>query len=128
MILTDNFRLQEFASNDGASFPKEVLSNLFELAVNLQVLRDELNAPIKINSGYRSAAHNKKIGGVSNSQHVKGTAADIVVKGFTPDEVAKAIEQLIAKGKMNQGGLGIYDSFVHYDIRGNKARWNNSKK
>jgi uncharacterized protein YcbK (DUF882 family) len=50
-------------------------------------------------------------------------AADIKVKGLTPLEVYNAIEKLIADGKMKQGGLGLYRSWVHYDIRGVKARW-----
>ena len=53
---------------------------------------------------------------------------DIVIKGMTPVEVSKTIEELINKGDMLQGGLGIYSSFVHYDIRGIKARWDYSKK
>jgi uncharacterized protein YcbK (DUF882 family) len=57
-----------------------------------------------------------------------GRAADIVIKGMTPIEVSKIIEELISKGDMLQGGLGIYSSFVHYDIRVTKARWDYSKK
>jgi uncharacterized protein YcbK (DUF882 family) len=50
-------------------------------------------------------------------------AADIQVSKMTPEQVAKAIELLIAEGKMKEGGLGIYRTWVHYDVRGNKARW-----
>ena len=57
-----------------------------------------------------------------------GRAADIVIKGMTPIEVSKIIEELISKGDMLQGGLGIYSSFVHYDIRGERRRWDYSKK
>jgi len=121
--LTKNFHFDEFQSNDGAAMPDDVLKNITELAVNLQVLRDYLKASIKINSGYRSPAWNTKVGGVKNSQHVLGKAADIVVVGFTPIQIAKAIETLIASGKMKQGGIGIYPNFVHYDVRGSKARW-----
>ena len=70
----------------------------------------------------------KKIGGVKSSQHVLGKAADIVVKGLEPKLVYEIIEDLIDKGDMLQGGLGLYDTFVHYDIRKTKARWNNSTK
>jgi hypothetical protein len=42
---------------------------------------------------------------------------------MTPKEVAKVIEGLIASGKMTQGGIGIYSSWVHYDCRKIKARW-----
>jgi uncharacterized protein YcbK (DUF882 family) len=121
--LSKNFTLDEFASKDGTETPPDVLENLRELAKNLQVLRDELGKPIKINSGYRSPAHNKKIGGVRNSQHVKGKAADIVVTGLTPTQLAAVIFKLIEQKKMRQGGVGIYPNFVHYDTRGTKARW-----
>ena len=57
-----------------------------------------------------------------------GRAADIAIKGMTPLEVSEIIEKLIAEGNMLQGGLGIYETFCHYDIRGTKARWNNQKK
>jgi uncharacterized protein YcbK (DUF882 family) len=121
--LTKNFAKSEFESHDGAVMPDDVQKNIIELAVNLQTLRDKVNATIKINSGYRSPAWNKKVGGVQDSQHVLGKAADIVVQGFTPIQIAQTIEALIAAGKMKQGGIGIYPNFVHYDVRGTKARW-----
>ena len=123
MILTKNFNKSEFNSKDGAEMPLEVLQNIKELATNLQVLRDELKAPIQINSGYRSPKHNAKIGGAKRSQHLLGTACDIVVSGHTPQEVAIVIEELIRDGKMKHGGLKAYSSFTHYDIRGIRARW-----
>jgi uncharacterized protein YcbK (DUF882 family) len=127
MKLTKNFSKSEFDSKDGAEMPSNVLCNIRELATNLQVLRATLGKSIKINSGYRSPSHNKKVGGVSNSQHVKGTASDIVVSGLSPKQVAVTIEKLIAEGKMKEGGIGIYNTFTHYDIRGTKARWDYRK-
>ena len=123
MKLTANFDLSEFRSRDGSPFPDDVVDNVQVLANNLQVLRDYLKQPISINSGYRSPAHNRKVGGASASQHLLGKAADIVVAGFTPKQVHTAIETLIGLGKMQQGGLSAYATFVHYDIRGAKARW-----
>ena len=127
MKLTENFSKSEFDSKDGTEMTGGVLINISTLADQLQVLRDFFNATITINSGYRSPAHNKKIGGVSNSKHTIGKAADIVVDGYTTDEVYDAIEFLIDHNQMLQGGLGLYDTFVHYDIRGVKARWNYKK-
>jgi uncharacterized protein YcbK (DUF882 family) len=121
--LTKNFSLEEFKCKDGSDIPNNVLSNITELAKNLQVLRDALNKSISITSGYRSPKYNAKIGGVKNSQHVKGTASDIQIKGMTPKEVALVIEGLIESGKMKQGGIGVYPNFTHYDCRGVKARW-----
>jgi len=121
--LSKNFSLAEFASKDGAETPPDVLENLQKLANNLQVIRDEIGKPIKINSAYRSPAHNKAVGGVKNSMHVKGKAADIVVTGVTPAQLGQIIFRLIEQKKISQGGVGIYPNFVHYDIRGTKARW-----
>lgn len=121
--LTKNFFISEFQSKDGAKMPLDVAKNIQELALNLQVLRDYLQKPIEITSGYRSPAHNTKIGGAKNSQHIYGRAADIKVQNTSPLAVKKAIETLIDAGKMKQGGIGIYPTWVHYDTRGTKARW-----
>ena len=127
MKLTDNFDSFEFNCKDGTIVPNELYSNMVELAKNLQVLRDELGKPVRINSAYRTPKYNKKVGGASRSQHLLCKAADIVVAGVTPTEVAETIERLIKEKKMMQGGIGIYNTFTHYDIRGVKARWNFTK-
>lgn len=123
MKLTPNFSLDEFKSKDGASFPAEVVQNLGILAEQLQALRDEIKKPITVLSGYRSPAHNLKIGGAKESFHVKGMASDLQVAGMTPSQLAEVIEKLIKEGKMKQGGLGIYPSWIHYDFRNKRIRW-----
>ena len=123
--LTVNFKLSEFASR-GTPVPQKYRANVKKLAQNLQVLRNKLGAPITVISGYRTLSHNQKVNGASKSQHLLAKAADIQVKGYTPTQVYCAIENLIRQGKMLQGGLGIYRTFVHYDIRGFKARWKGS--
>lgn len=123
MKLTKNFKKSEFDSKDGSHMPYTVLSNVKELAKNLQIIRDYFNKKIKINSGYRSPSHNKNVGGSKNSKHLLGKAADIVVERTSPSQVYKGIEKLIREGKIKQGGLSKYNTFVHYDIRGIKARW-----
>lgn len=121
--LTSNFNLAEFACKDGTPVPADLIPNVELLAKNLQVLRDHLGEPIHINSGYRSPAHNAKVGGKKNSYHMKAMAADITCKSKTPKQLAAIIEKLIAAKKMKQGGLGIYPGFVHFDVRGSRARW-----
>lgn len=121
--ITKNFSLEEFKCKDGSDIPNTALLNIVELARNLEVLRTAINKPITINSGYRSPKYNAKIGGVKDSQHLRGTAADIRVSGMTPKEVALVIEGLIESGKMKEGGIGVYPTFTHYDIRNRKARW-----
>jgi uncharacterized protein YcbK (DUF882 family) len=123
MKLSKNFSLDEFKCKDGTQVPLELRQNVIELAANLQVLRDYLGAPIHINSGYRTPAYNAKVGGKKESKHLLAQAGDITTKNKTPRQLAAIIEKLIAEGKMKQGGLGVYPGFVHYDIRGKKARW-----
>ena len=124
MQLTKNFNRQEFDCKDGTKVPDEFLPNVQEVANNLQILRDYLKVPVRITgSGYRTKSHNTKVGGAKNSQHLTASGADINADGYTPKELAKEIEKLIKEGKMKQGGIGIYSNFVHYDIRGTKARW-----
>ena len=127
MKLTSNFNKSEFDCKSGADMPQEVFNNIQKLANQLQIIRNKVSVPIKINSGYRSPEHNTKIGGSKTSQHLLGKAADIVIDGYTPDEVADLIEELIENGDILQGGLGRYNTFTHYDIRKNKARWNFKK-
>lgn len=123
MKVTENFYWKEFESRDGSPMPAEVKKNIIPLAQSLQALRDEIGKSIHINSGYRSPAHNKRIGGVPNSQHTLGKAADIKVSGIKPQELANIIEKLIRNRKMHEGAIGIYSTFVHYDIRGTRVRF-----
>lgn len=122
MKLTNNFNLSEFNKHN-FKLSDTVLNNLQELANNLQVLRDDVKKPIKITSGYRDPSFNKKIGGATQSRHITGQAADLKIEGLTPKQIAAIIEKLIASGKMKEGGLGIYKTWIHYDVRGTKARW-----
>lgn len=124
MKLTRNFSLDEFACKDGTPVPGVYFDNVLELALNLQVIRGALRKPININSSYRTEKHNKSVGGKEKtSQHLFAKAADIRSDGKTPQEIYNLIERLILEGKVKEGGLGLYKTFVHYDIRGTKARW-----
>ena len=123
MMLSEHFSLDELNKHK-FDIPDEVLDNLKMLAVQLEIIRAHFNAPVIINSGYRNLEYNRNIGSKDTSQHVKGTAADIVIKDVSPDEVADALEFLINTGMLKEGGVGRYNTFTHYDIRGTRARWN----
>ena len=126
MKLTKNFSKSEFDCKSGEDMPSDVLENVKQLAVQLQAIRDYVGKPIRINSAYRSKAHNKAIGGVKTSQHILGKAADITIDTFTPDEVVSIIENMLTNemlGSFYIGGLGSYSTFTHVDIRDKKARW-----
>lgn len=123
MTASTYFDISEFNCHDGTEVPSELEANVKALAKELDVLREYLGVPVMVVSGYRTYDWNKKVGGKPKSQHLKAKAADIITKKFTPAQVYKAIETLIGLGRMRQGGLGIYKGWVHYDIRGVKARW-----
>ncbi len=124
--LTQNFRLQEWASRGHLPTDPAVLANIAKCARNLQVLRDHFNAPITIISGWRSQAHNDAVSGAKHSQHLTGLAADIIVQGVSSKDVFSAIAKLQREGKMDKGGAHAYGGkfpFCHYDCRGVNARW-----
>ena len=76
MVVTSHKRLQDTPTLD-------VVQNLQRLCVLvLQPLRDTLGAPVYINSGYRSKRLNARVGGVPNSRHLQGRAADIHCDNF----------------------------------------------
>lgn len=93
-----------------------------KLVEYLQKIREHFGQPITITSGYRCPTHNGNVRGATGSRHTKGDAADIVVKGITPREVAKYAESI---GIL---GIGLYETssdgyFVHVDTRTTKSYW-----
>lgn len=90
----------------------------------LDDIRERIGQPITINSGYRCEPHNKGVGGVSNSQHCLGTAADITYDGVDVDYLAQVAEECMSDLGI-EGGIGTYyhQDFVHVDVRGYTARW-----
>ena len=125
MKLTKNFSKSEFECKCGCDMPQDVLDNIKIVAEQLQIVRNKLNKPIKINSAYRCPKHNSMVGGSSKSQHKLGKASDIVVNGISPNGVFGFINKLMALDMIKLGGLGQYNSFTHFDIRGYIARWDN---
>ena len=128
MQLTKNFNLSEFQCKCGCEMPDFVKKNVKELAKDLQVIRDKVGVGFTPNSAYRCPEHNASIGGVKSSQHLKGKAADINIKGIEPSEVADLVEDLMKTEAITKGGVGRYNSFTHVDIRGTNARWNFTNK
>ena len=109
--LSPNFKVKEFACQDGTD---TIVLHTDFIVEKLQKIRSHFNKPITINSAYRNPTHNKKVGGASNSYHVKGRAFDIVVKDVAPNEVAKYAQSIGIKGIIQ------YSWGVHVDSRGTK--------
>ena len=118
MKISKNFSLEEFTKSDVAEWMKINNTNVPEHAIDnikllvekiLQPLRDKVNCPVRINSGYRCLKLNSAVGGVPTSQHVLGQASDIKVDGMTPFEIASVIVEL----DLPYDQLILYDTFCH---------------
>jgi len=114
------FQRSEFACNCGCGF--DVVD--VQLLAVLQDLRDSLESVIIINSGCRCSEYNKTVGGSPRSQHVFGKAADIDVVEVGPMDVYR----LLDKKYPDKFGIGLYDAFVHIDVRDKKTRWDKRTK
>lgn len=112
--LSEHFQAREFA----CSCCGMVLVHP-ELVRKLESLRNVVGSPVYITSGYRCAKYNEVVGGVENSYHLFGMAADIYVKGISPMQLAEMAD------RTGFDGIGIYkeQDFVHVDVRGYQAMW-----
>jgi hypothetical protein len=124
MNLSENFTLEEMIASETAARhnidqtpSNEVLMNLRRLALFLEDVRKLLDKPIHINSAYRSPLANEAVGGKKTSQHCRGTAADIKVKGMTPDQVVRAI---VKSGLQYDQVIREFDSWTHVSISNGK--------
>lgn len=104
------FKMSEFACRDGCEMPASARDNIEALVeAVLDPVREKFGKPITVNSGYRCPRHNAAVGGVPNSQHMRGEAADISAGSIQATrEVGKIIERL---GEFDQ--LIYYPTFVH---------------
>ena len=123
--LTTNFGSKEFDCK-GTSCRCTVTRIDSKLSRKLQILRNKLGKTIIINSGNRCPKHNAAVGGTASSYHLntKGKAADIRVEGVTPEQLAKAAQDV------GFSGVGCYSGtaghFVHVDTRAGVYYWKNT--
>lgn len=116
--LSENFTVKEFRCKDDSDtiLISDGLVNL------LQLIRLHFGKPVIINSAYRTKAHNAAVGGSPRSQHMLGTAADIRISGVEPLAIAQYAEKLMP----DCGGIGLYNSFTHVDVRAKRTRWDST--
>ena len=120
--LSKNFNSYEFRCGLGSPCACSTILIDDKLVEYLQKIRDHFGRSIIITSAYRCPSYNKSIGSGTGSYHSKGMAADIVVSGVVPREVAKYAESI---GIL---GVGLYETqadghFTHIDTRTTKAFW-----
>ena len=116
------FTREEFKCKCGGlycdGYPAEIDMNMVKIA---DEIRARIGKPISINSGLRCKTHNDNVGGVSNSQHLLGNAADLgCPNGCTPAQMAAIAEKIMG----NTGGIGTCSWGMHIDTRSTKSRWN----
>ncbi len=85
----------------------------------MDAIREKVGQPVIVTSGYRCPAHNAAVGGVPDSYHTQGIAADIYCDGVSVDSLAWIADECGADGIGRYYGQG----FVHVDVRGWPARW-----
>ena len=107
------FTYKEFDSPDKPGSGSEMSLVLLGM---LDAARKHYGKAIKVNSGFRTESHNKKIGGVKNSSHLKGLAVDIHIGGS--DDRFALYEAL---RKVGFKRLGVAKTFIHADIDANKS-------
>ena len=120
--LAPDFKVRELRCRDGS----DTVMVDEALVLLLQCIREHFGKAVTITSGYRTPAHNAKVGGAKSSQHLLGRAADIRVRGISVEDVASYAESLMP----DWGGVGRYPvkagratGWAHVDTRVDKARW-----
>ena len=116
------FTRSEFKCKCGGKYcngyPVEIDMDMVKIA---DKIREKIGKPITVNSGLRCKTHNANVGGVSNSQHLLGKAADLGCQiGCTPAQMASIAEEIMG----DTGGIGTYSWGIHIDTRSTKSRWN----
>jgi zinc D-Ala-D-Ala carboxypeptidase len=123
MQLSEHFSLEEMTFSQTAKMRRidntaspDIVVNLTNLCVVLEKVRALLKHPVIINSGYRCPLLNEAVGGVKNSAHTNGLAADIECTDFgTPKEVCEFLKDHVAELGIDQLILE-FDAWTHIGI------------
>lgn len=127
--LSKHFVVEEFDCHDGSKVQKRDYDGLEYLCRKfLEPLRTKFGS-VHINSGFRTTAYNRSIGGASNSFHVytahdgNDQAADVTCARGNPKQWHAFLANIRKTKRNGKGGLGLYSTFVHCDIRDYPSDW-----
>ena len=109
---------------------QQMINLVYLCAYVLEPLRMAMKEPIKIGSGFRCEALNKAVGGVSNSQHMKGQAVDLCIDGdikkgkkwFEYIKNHLPFDQLIWEKNPKTGSYWVHVSYVYPDFGRNRRQ------
>jgi uncharacterized protein YcbK (DUF882 family) len=126
--LSKHFVVEEFDCHDGTKVQRRDYNGLSYLCrTYLEPLRKKYGS-VTVHSGFRTKSYNRSVGGASNSYHIytihdgNDQAADVSCRRGTPRDWWRTLNAIRAT-KVNKGGLGLYSTFCHIDIRDGKADW-----
>lgn len=126
--LSTHFTIEEFDCRDGSKCRPADHEGLEYLCRQyLEPLRMKYGR-VKVNSGFRTRAYNARIGGASKSYHIytertNDQAADVTCQKGTPRDWHRTLNWIRQNKRGGRGGLGLYDRFVHVDLREVKSDW-----
>ena len=135
--LTKHFSLEELCASATAKArgiqnrpnAQQIISLVYLACYVLEPLREAMHEPIPISSGFRCEQLNRAVGGVSNSQHMRGQAADLCIGGdmkkgrkwFDYIKTHLPFDQLIWEHSSN-GTYWVHVSYVHPDFGRNRRQ------
>jgi len=114
-MLAKHFERSEFSCRCGCGFDT-VDAELIRVLVSV---RAYFGRPVHIHSGCRCVAHNRDVGGANQSQHLLGKASDIFIENVPLED----IDDYVDRKYPNDLGIGLYDRFIHIDVRNGYGRW-----
>lgn len=119
--LTPNFHISELMCRDGTTVPFGFLENARRICLHAQLLRNRVG-PLVVVSGFRTPEWNKRVGGAAKSQHLTSSALDLRSATLPADELHRIYLWMIRTHQVDDGGLGLYKSWLHIDL-GRPRRW-----
>lgn len=127
--LSKHFVVEEFDCHDGTRVTSRDHNGLEYLCRQfLEPMRDKYGA-CTVHSGYRTVTYNHRVGGVSGSFHIypmhdgNDQAVDVSFRNGNPGQWHATANSIRHKKRSDNGGLGLYNTFIHIDLRDYTANW-----